>query len=142
MKKLKCTLLVDDDEATNFINELLIEEMDFTEELLIVNNGQEAIDMIDKRCKENSNKEPEEGGLCLPELILLDINMPVMDGLGFLEEFRTLSFPGKETVTIVMLTTSLNPKDVKNVEAMGIYDFLNKPLTEEGLAALLGRKFN
>jgi CheY-like chemotaxis protein len=129
MKKLSCTLLIDDDEATNFINELLIQDMDFTEELLIAKNGMEALELIKQR--------GNHAGVSLPELILLDINMPVMDGFGFLEAFNELNIPNKDKAHIVMLTTSVNPKDVARIKEYGISTVINKPLTEQALAELV-----
>lgn len=134
MKKLHYTLLVDDDEATNFINELLIEELDFTEKLLIAQNGKEALDLIRELCR-------EEAGL-LPELILLDINMPVMDGFDFLDAFQALDCPDKEDTKIVMLTTSLHRKDIEKVKDAGVAGFLNKPLTIASLEDILRTHFN
>lgn len=133
MKKLQYTLLVDDDEATNFINELLIEELDFTENLLIAQNGREALDLIKDMCRQ---------GASLPQLILLDINMPVMDGFDFLDAFSALDCPDKEDTTIVMLTTSLHRKDIDKVKEAGVAGYLNKPLTREALEDILSNRFN
>lgn len=133
MKKLQYTLLVDDDEATNFINELLIEELDFTENLLIARNGREALDIIQELHRQEAS---------LPQLILLDINMPVMDGFDFLDAFRALDCPGKEATTIVMLTTSLHQKDIDKVKEVGVTAYLNKPLTRQSLEDILSNRFN
>lgn len=134
MIKLKNTLLIDDDEATNFINELLIEELNFTDKLLITQNGQEAMKILRELCSKSGEQ--------LPELILLDINMPVMDGFEFLEAFQQLDCPARKNTAIVMLTTSLNHRDVEKVKEAGITDFLNKPLTKEALEYILNKYFS
>jgi CheY-like chemotaxis protein len=133
MKKISCTLLIDDDEATNFINEMLIEDLGFTNELLVARNGLEALALIKERCK----VRPGEGSPGMPDLILLDINMPVMDGFGFLKVFNELDLPEKQKTKVVMLTTSVNPNDVSKIKELGIDTVLNKPLTEAELIALL-----
>lgn len=130
-------MLVDDDKASNFINELLIRKYKITDELYTARNGREAIDLIREKCL-----GPEGGAGNLPQLILLDINMPVLDGFGFLEAFKELDCPFKESVLIAVLTTSLNPRDEERVRAAGIYNFLNKPLTKEILDSLLENNFD
>jgi CheY-like chemotaxis protein len=127
MNKVNAVLLVDDDEATNFINQLLIRKLDMTDELLIARNGKDAIEMIQQYC---ANHLAQAAKGVMPKLIFLDINMPVMDGFGFLEAFDNLDCPGKEAVVIVVLTTSLNPKDLQRIqESKVVKDFVNKPLT-------------
>jgi len=128
MKKVKSILLVDDDETTNFINELMISDMGITDELLQANNGKEAIDLLEERIKLDK---------MLPDLILLDINMPVMDGFDFLDAYQHLQFHKKPSVIIVMLTTSLNPSDVERAKQAEITDYINKPLTEEKINSIL-----
>ena len=132
MNKLTSTLLVDDDETTNFVNQMLLEHAGVTEQVLTAHNGQEALELILQQC---------QGGVC-PELILLDINMPVMNGFEFLEEFRQLEFSNKQSVVIIMLTTSLNPNDMGRLQDLPNDGFLNKPLTEEALKNLLKEHFN
>ena len=132
MNKLTTTLLVDDDETTNFVNQMLLEDMGVTEDVLVANNGQEALELVRQRCQE---------GLC-PELILLDINMPVMNGFEFLEEYEQLSFPNKQSVVVVMLTTSLNPQDMDRLRDLPNEGFLNKPLNEKVLKELLRKHFD
>ncbi len=136
MKMIDSVLLIDDDEATNFINELLIRKAGVTNSLCIARNGRDALELLHK-CKEAAGKE-----IYLPKLILLDINMPVLDGFGFLKSFENLDIPGKESVVIVVLTTSLNPKDIERVKVAGVNDFVNKPLTRESLQHLLNKHFN
>ena len=100
MKKLNTVLLVDDDRITNFINQRLIEKLNITQNVTALLNGKEAIDYI-----KTTNLEKKQ----LPDLILLDINMPVMDGFEFVNSFRALLYEKK--VIIVMLTTSSNEKE-------------------------------
>lgn len=127
MKPINAILLIDDDEATNFMNGRLIEDMGITKELLIARNGLEALQIIQQRC---------DAGGC-PQLILLDINMPVMNGFEFLEAYQQLDFVYKQSVMIVMLTTSVNPKDLHKVQQLNLGNFLSKPLTEENLQTIL-----
>lgn len=71
-----------------------------------------------------------------PDLILLDINMPKMDGFEFLEA-ATERFGTAICPIIMMLTTSLNPRDIQRIKSFKIvHDFLNKPLTQDQLKAL------
>lgn len=136
MKKINSVLLIDDDKASNFINELLIRKFAITDELHTARNGMEAIRLIQEKCL-----GPDGDAQNMPQLILLDLNMPVLDGFGFLEAFGELECPTKDTALIAVLTTSLNPKDEQRVRAAGITNFLNKPLTREVLGELLGNHF-
>jgi len=135
MNKLKTVLLIDDDEATNFINKLLIDKFNITDQLLVARNGREALEVLQKCAAQ------EQEASKLPELILLDINMPVMDGFEFLEAYSRLLLPEKESVVIAVLTTSLNPKDMQRVNDLGITDFLNKPLNKDSLQNLMQKHY-
>ncbi len=128
MKKLKGILLIDDDETTNIINEMLIMEMGITEQLFQARNGKEAIDLLQGLVNRQQ---------VLPELIFLDINMPVMDGFAFLAAYKGLDFPEKATINIVMLTTSPNPIDIERAEKAGVTEYVTKPLLEESLQSIL-----
>lgn len=136
MNKINSVLLIDDDKASNFINELLIRKYNVAEELYTARNGKEAIELIREKCLDLHGV-----GGNMPQLILLDLNMPVLDGFGFLEAFDALECPSKDSALIAVLTTSLNPKDEERVRAAGINLFLNKPLTKAVLENLLEYHF-
>jgi CheY-like chemotaxis protein len=131
MNKIALVLLVDDDYTTNFVNQLLLEDMQVVEKVLLAQNGKEGLEMIRKVCEES---------LC-PTLILLDINMPVMNGFEFLEAYEKLEFAHKQSVVIVMLTTSLNPNDIDRLQKVPIKGFLNKPLTEAMVHEIVHKHF-
>lgn len=78
MPKLSCVLLVDDDPTTNFLNKLLLQRMEVAEQLLVAENGREALRTLTQTCL------LAEAPVC-PALILLDVNMPIMNGFAFLE---------------------------------------------------------
>jgi CheY-like chemotaxis protein len=133
MSKINSILLVEDDSITNFINERLLNKLDIADSIKIALNGFEAITFI-KDCLARS-------GNC-PQLIFLDINMPVMDGFEFLNEFRNLSFRGKEDVVIVVLTTSTNLNDIEKLKGSGNTDFINKPLTRDKVLSIVAKHFD
>jgi CheY-like chemotaxis protein len=132
MNKLTCILLVDDDNTTNFVNRMLLEDLAVTEKVMEARNGQEAINLLQEQSQNNA----------CPQLILLDVKMPVMDGFEFLEAYDKLGFEQKESVIIVMLTTSLHPRDVDRLKNYPINGFLNKPLTKEKVRDLLTQHFH
>jgi CheY-like chemotaxis protein len=134
LQKLTCVLLVDDDQTTNYLNQLLIKRLEITDKLLVALNGQEALELMQTHCREAT---PD-----CPALILLDMKMPVMDGFQFLEALGKLSLPEKEAIVIVMLTTSLHPQDMNRVQSLNIGGFLNKPLTRDKLNEVLKTHFN
>ncbi|MBD2767452.1 response regulator [Hymenobacter sp. BT664] len=134
MQKLTCALLVDDDQTTNYLNQLLLKRLNITNKVLVALNGQEALELIQLHCQDASED--------CPALILLDVKMPVMDGFAFLEAYQQLSLPHPAAIILVMLTTSLHPQDVERVEKLNITGFLNKPLTEAKINEVLENYFN
>ncbi|QMU27827.1 response regulator [Adhaeribacter radiodurans] len=132
MNKIACTLLVDDDETANYLNELLFTRLSLTDKLLISRNGAEALKVISENCP----------GQSCPTLILLDINMPIMDGFEFLAAYQELNFDQKQSVVIIMLTTSLNPRDMDKVKKANIAGIINKPLTKKALLEIVDQHFS
>jgi CheY-like chemotaxis protein len=132
MQKINSVLLVDDDNINNFINERLIKKLAMTQHVNIAVNGEEALDFLRKK---NSVQE------AMPDLILLDINMPVMDGFEFLKEYEKLEIADKEKVVITMLTTSTNPGDMDKFSKAKVASYINKPLTEPKLIEIMKKHF-
>ena len=135
--KLRCILVIDDDEATNFFNQMILEKIGCARYIKIVQSGQEALEYLAKSespgCDENLYPSPD--------LVFLDINMPAMNGWEFLEEYRKINV--KHRIIMVMLTTSLFPEDKSKAEAMpGISGFENKPLTAEKVKVVLKKYFS
>lgn len=132
MSKLNKILLVDDDETSNFLTELMLKEMDLAQDVIISLNGEEALDYIKNHCETKDQ---------CPELILLDINMPVMDGFEFLEEFEKIKDGYKnKKLNIVMLTSSNYFKDFEKAKKFNVRGYINKPLTEEKIIQILEEK--
>jgi len=134
MEKIQCILLVDDDATTNFLNEELILEMGIAEEVHVALNGQEALDYINLKGKFKTKKNQTYPR---PNIIFLDINMPVMDGFEFLIAYNKLPKSKKAEVLVVFLTTSDSHKDkLKVIDNKLVYDYIEKPLRKEKLHKL------
>ncbi|MFL5730292.1 MAG: response regulator [Cytophagaceae bacterium] len=133
MKKIDLVLLVEDDPITNYINRRLINKAGVAADVQIALNGEDALALIEERIRNNKS---------CPDLIFLDINMPVMDGFEFLERFRRLDFPNKEKVVIVMLTTSTHIKDMDKLGSFGNSEIISKPLNLEKLSRVTSKYFN
>lgn len=131
MDRYNCVLLVDDDGVTNFINHRLIKKLNITSSIQSEVNGGDALQFLRDFSSKNDNNAPE--------LILLDINMPVVDGFEFLEQFEKMTFKNKDKIRIVVLTTSTHKKDVVKISNNASLGYVNKPLTIEKLTEALQR---
>ncbi len=133
---LNCILLIEDDEPTNFLNRMTLEQARCARHIRIVRSGKEALHYL-RNCGEDGTDDRPR-----PDLIFLDINMPAMDGWEFLEHYRSLPAERKADIVLIMLTTSLNPDDeVRTREMPEVTGFENKPLTGPKIDRLLHKYF-
>jgi CheY-like chemotaxis protein len=129
MPYFKSILLVDDDEATNFYHRIMLEEWDAAENIYVCTHGAMALDFINNHPTFRFEQ---------PSLILLDINMPVMNGFEFLEQYAHVEESLKATHILFMLTTSLHQRDIDRASGMeDLKGYFNKPLTLEQLELLM-----
>jgi CheY-like chemotaxis protein len=129
--KYKIVMLVDDNEIDNMINQKMLESANFADQFYVYTSGQSALDFLENLVKQDSARE------LLPDMILLDINMPLIDGFQFLDKYAELNTSVKPDVDVFMLTTSINPSDKERAdENKLITKFLIKPLTAEQLESL------
>ena len=132
MPKLSCVLLVDDDPTTNFLHRKLLLRLGVTDEVRTALNGQEALDDL-RACQDQH--------ISSPALIFLDVNMPVMGGIAFLEAYQQLPPAQRSAVVVVMLTTSVNTRDQLRTEQLPVADYLTKPLTQQQVERVLAQHF-
>lgn len=130
MEKLSSVLLVDDDPTTNFLNELLLKSLNVTERVLVAENGALGLDLLAQ------TTSPDE-----PSLILLDINMPGLTGIQFLEAYAQLPRARQNSTVIIMLTTTMDARDLNRLEELNIAGLVSKPLTEEKVKSILQLHF-
>lgn len=126
MVKLNSVLLVDDDPTNNFLNERLLKRLAIADRILIAENGQEALTVLQQANATSS-----------PALILLDLQMPIMNGLEFLEAYQQLPPAQQRATAVVVLTTSMDSRDLVRLDALPIAGRINKPLTPEKLDMVL-----
>lgn len=133
-KKLNSILLVDDDNDCNFFHQRLIKKMEYAETVYVANNGKEAIDFLQSTI---NGEHPH------PDIIFLDINMPVMNGWEFIKEYQKLNENQKAKVMLIMLTTSLNPDDEEQAKNyQDIKGYKNKYLNKESMEEIIEEFFS
>ena len=121
-------LLIDDNEIDNFINERMITTSHFSEEVIVKNSCDAALEYL--QSLDNQDK--------YPEIVFLDLNMPVKDGFAFLEEFESLPDAIKTTSKIVVLSSSISPEDISRASTNPhVFKYVNKPLSEKYLEAII-----
>ena len=121
--KNKLTYIIDDDKLTVKLMSIIISKNDFCEEIESFYNAKDAISKL----KENAG----DNGI-LPDAILLDLNMPVMDGWQFLDEF--ISLPITKEIHIFIMTSSIDPADIEMATKYKVVkEYIMKPITTQKL---------
>ena len=121
MSNYKTCLLIDDNYIDNFVTRRILEGGNFAEEVIVSQSAADAIDSL-------------RAGSVKPDVIFLDIRMPVMGGFEFLQEYDKLEIEGKKAIKIFMLSSSLDPTDLKkSTNNKYITQFIHKPLTQKTL---------
>lgn len=132
-KKFNAVMLIDDNEIDNLINQKMIEASAIAEHIFTHTGAKSAIEFL----KNIDKMAAAGGGVFLPEIIFLDIDMPLMDGFQFLEEFEKLSDNIKNNCKVIMLTSSMNPQDLSKAKKNTyVKKYINKPLTQDTLETI------
>jgi len=122
-------LLVDDDEINNFISIKLIKKALLNTEIMACLNGKFAIDQL----YEIQKKDPSK----LPDYILLDINMPIMNGWEFLDEYKRLNIDPRGKTKIYIISSSVFSNDINKARSYPLVkDFISKPLNVDKIVEL------
>ncbi|MCL5129666.1 MULTISPECIES: response regulator [unclassified Algibacter] len=121
--------IIDDDDIYKFTVVKTLELLEFEKNIKVFADGEEALEFL----VENLNKDNE-----LPDVIFLDINMPIMDGYQFMEEYvKIKSKLGKKTV-IYMVSSSVDPVDIEKAKRISdISDYIIKPIEPGKLKSIM-----
>ncbi|MDO1501459.1 response regulator [Winogradskyella maritima] len=123
MSRIDLTCIIDDDPIFVFGARRIMEMADFCSSFMIFKNGKDALDNL---------KPILESGRQLPDIILLDINMPIMDGWEFLDEF--IKIECNQEITIYIVSSSIDPMDMKRVENYeNVSNYIVKPISPDTL---------
>ncbi|MBO0593284.1 response regulator [Cellulophaga sp. E16_2] len=121
--------IVDDDNIYQYTIVKTIKSLDFATKIITFSDGEEALNFVLK----NLNDKIE-----LPDIILLDINMPIMDGFQFMEEFVKIKPKLGKKIVIYMVSSSVDPKDIERTKKISaISDYIIKPIEIEKLKAII-----
>ena len=129
MSQIKTLTLVDDDDVFVFLTTKAIEQTNLVDLVKVFENGLDALNFL----KENKNNLD-----ALPEIILLDLSMPIMNGWQFLEEYVKLYPTIEKKITIYICSSSISPDDVTRAKAISeVSDYIIKPITKDKLIDLI-----
>jgi CheY-like chemotaxis protein len=127
MKTFDLTFVVEDDEISSILIEKTIRRNESFKEIQLFENGKAAYDYLNDAI---ANDKP------LPDLIYLDINMPLMDGWEFLDAVQKLGKPGQ--IPVIMLTSSISEVDLENSKAYPeVKGYFSKPLNNEKVKIII-----
>jgi CheY-like chemotaxis protein len=132
-RELRRIMLIDDDKNDNYFHEREIRKTDSSITVIEKTTGLDALEYLELN---KGNKE------MLPDLIFLDINMPIIDGWEFLHAYNKLDKELQHGVVIIMLSTSGDPEDIEKAKTFScVSDYITKPLTQQIMENITRRFF-
>ncbi len=130
-------LCIDDDQITLVLCELVIKKAGFANDVVTAKNGKEGLAWFSSFFQKNKGKDD-----VAPQVIFLDLNMPIMNGWDFLEDYLMKYSDRLPTTKVVIISSTVNPEDFNRANRYNgtVIDFINKPLTIEGLEELMANE--
>lgn len=121
--------IVDDDDIFVFLTTKIIEQTNLVDLIKVFGNGLDAINFL----KENKNNVD-----ALPDIILLDLSMPIMNGWQFLEKYNKLNPTIGKKITIYICSSSISPDEITRAKTISeVSDYIIKPITKDKLIDLI-----
>ncbi|PKB17839.1 response regulator [Flavobacterium sp. 5] len=121
---LDLIMCIDDDPITLMLFKKVVQKASFAKEIINATNGKEAITFINNITNEETK----------PQLLFLDLNMPVMGGWEFLDLFNNSNYYKLNNTKVIILTSTIDPEDIKKSKSYSnVIEFLSKPITVEML---------
>ncbi len=131
MKMVDSVCIIDDDKIYRFTTEKYIQMLRLASRVITYGDGEEAIGFL-----KDHHQDPAK----LPDIIFLDLNMPIMDGWDFIEEYVKLRPQLAKQIIVYMVSSSIDERDKYRAKQINeVSDFIIKPITEEQLVTLVGR---
>ncbi|MCF8283676.1 MAG: response regulator [Sphingobacteriales bacterium] len=125
--KYKSIMLIDDSDIDNMVNKHILSKNMVAENIIVFTSANDALTYF----SENKTTTDE---MLIPKIILLDINMPIMNGFGFLVEFEKITADNLKNTKVIMLTSSVDPNDIRrSKDYSSVISFISKPLSLEHL---------
>ncbi|WP_209401614.1 response regulator [Pseudozobellia sp. WGM2] len=131
MFKISSTCIIDDDPIFVYSTKRIMKDLNFSENIIVYTNGQDAIDGL---------KEMITNGDKMPPVIFLDLNMPIMNGWDFLEDFVQIPHNNREEVLIYIISSSIDPRDLEQIKRYEVVNnYILKPVVREDLHTVLSK---
>jgi CheY-like chemotaxis protein len=131
MGRIESCCIIDDDPIFIYGTKRIMKEIEFCENIIVFNNGQEALDGI---------MEISQSASEIPQVIFLDLNMPIMNGWEFLDEFIKIPNRNLEKTIVYIISSSVDPRDLEKVKdyKQRVNNYILKPITPNDLESVLG----
>ncbi|MVM30064.1 response regulator [Spirosoma sp. HMF4905] len=128
LRPIHCILLIDDDPDDNFLHQVVIDDSGLCDHVRVAENATEALRYLE------DTSQPD---YIRPDFILTDVNLPGMNGFEFLEQYHYLDDQLKSRLAVIVLTTSLAPRDTQRAAMIEhVKGYYTKPLTSAMLRTI------
>lgn len=133
MNGIELACIIDDDKIYVNLIKKIIETKKLCDNLLIFNDGKQSIDYFEALLSNLSEDK-------IPDVIFLDLNMPVMDGWGFIERFTKIKNKFGKVITVYIVSSSINPNDLDRAKTFSsVEDYLIKPVRIDDLVSIFNK---